>query len=259
MRVGAKSDPGRTRTTNEDRYGVLPNLLAVADGMGGVQAGEVASQMVIDALLVYPFTGAGGEELAAVIKAVNREIHRASHGKPEWEGMGTTVTAALLSGGECYVAQVGDSRAYLIRDGAIRRLTNDHSLVAELVRNGSLSAEEAMLHPHRNLLTRALGAAEEVEVDVSRLSLALDDVLVLCTDGLTALLTDEEILAETLRHADPQAATDGLVALANARGGPDNVTVIVAHLLPPLLALPPQMELATELGSALALQGAGWR
>ncbi|MDI6871345.1 MAG: Stp1/IreP family PP2C-type Ser/Thr phosphatase [Bacillota bacterium] len=259
MRVGAKSDPGRVRATNEDRYGILPNLLAVADGMGGTQAGEVASQMVIDALLLYPFSGAGAQELVAAIKAANREIYRAARQKPQWEGMGTTITAALFNGGECHIAQVGDSRAYLVRDGAIRRLTDDHSLVGELVRNGSISAQEAMLHPHRNLLTRALGTAEEVEVDVSRLALAIDDILILCTDGLTGLLTDEEILAETMRHAEPQAAAEGLVALANARGGPDNVTVIVAHLLPPVLDLPPEAELSTDLENSLALQGVSLR
>ncbi|MGE5552673.1 MAG: Stp1/IreP family PP2C-type Ser/Thr phosphatase [Betaproteobacteria bacterium] len=259
MRVGAKSDPGRVRATNEDRYGILPNLLAVADGMGGMQAGEVASQMVIDTLLLYPFTGAAGEELVAAIKEANRKINQAAQRKPEWAGMGTTVTAALLSQDECCIAQVGDSRAYLIRDGAIQRLTNDHSLVGELVRNGSISAEEAMLHPHRNLLTRALGSAEEVEVDLTRLILNLDDVLILCTDGLTGLLTDEEILAETMRHAEPQAAAEGLVALANARGGPDNITVIVAHVLPPVLQLPPEMESSTRLENALAMESVGLR
>lgn len=259
MRVGVKSDPGRVRGTNEDRYGILPNLLAVADGMGGVQAGEVASQMVIDTLVVYPFSTGSAAELAEAVQEANRRIFRAAGERTEWQGMGTTITALLFAGNACHVAQVGDSRAYLIRDGQIQRLTADHSLVGELVRNGSISPEEAMLHPHRNLLTRALGTAPEVEVDLSTLALALDDVLVLCTDGLTALVTDEEILAETMRHAEPQAAAEGLVALANARGGPDNVTVIVAHLLPPVLEVSPAAENEAELESVLVLEGVGLR
>lgn len=259
MRVGAKTDQGRVRATNEDAYGILPNLLAVADGMGGVQAGEVASRMVIETLLLYPFMARSAEELVAAIKEANRSIHRAATEKAEWHGMGTTITAALLSGEECHVAQVGDSRAYLVRDGAIRRLTDDHSLVGELVRNGSISAQEALAHPHRNLLTRALGTAGEVQVDVKTISLSFDDVLILCTDGLSGLLADEEILAEAMRHADPQAAAEGLVGLANARGGPDNVTVLVAHLLPPVLELGPQAEMETGLESALAYQGASLR
>ncbi|HHW13786.1 MAG TPA: Stp1/IreP family PP2C-type Ser/Thr phosphatase [Firmicutes bacterium] len=259
MRVGVKSDPGQVRGTNEDRYGILPNLLAVADGMGGVQAGEVASQMVIDTLLVYPFAEGSAGELAAAVREANRRIFQAAGEKAEWQGMGTTITAVLFAGAECHVAQVGDSRAYLIRDGRIRRLTADHSLVGELLRNGSISPEEAMLHPHRNLLTRALGTAAEVEVDLTSLPLAFDDVLVLCTDGLTGLVTDEEILAETMRHADPQAAAEGLVALANARGGPDNVTVIVAHLLPPIAEVSPEAEMRAELEGLLVPEGVGLR
>lgn len=255
MRVGVKTDPGRVRPTNEDRYGVLPNLLVVADGMGGVQAGEVASQMACDTLLLYPFTAGEAKELVGAIKEANRRIHRAAAAKPGWQGMGTTITAVLFAEGSCHVAQVGDSRAYLVRDGSIRRLTKDHSLVEELLRNGSISAAEAMLHPQRNLLTRALGTAEDVEVDIDTLTLALDDVLVLCTDGLTAVVTDEEIVAEVMRHDEPQRAAEALVALANGRGGPDNTTVIVAHLLPPALPLSPEAEVDARLEDTLALEG----
>lgn len=259
MRVGVKTDQGRVRGSNEDAYGILPDLLAVADGMGGVQAGEVASRMVIDALLVYPFIDGSPEELASAVKEANRAIHEAAHARAEWQGMGTTITAALFSGDRCHVAQVGDSRCYLIRDGAIRRLTNDHSLVGELLRNGTISAQEAMAHPQRNLLTRALGTSDEVEVDLTTVQLLFDDLLVLCTDGLSGVLTDEEILAETLRHAEPQATAEGLVALANARGGPDNVTAVVAHVFPPLLELGPEAEAHQDLESVLAYQGVSMR
>lgn len=254
MRVGAKTDPGRVRASNEDRYGVLPNLLVVADGMGGVQAGEVASQLAVDALLVHPFGASDPAELVAAIKAANRNIHQAASGRPEWQGMGTTITAALLSGSACHIAQVGDSRAYLLRDGEIQRLTKDHSLVEELLRNGSISVEEALLHPQRNLLTRALGTSEDVEVDVTTVALSLDDVLVLCTDGLTGVVADGEILEEVMRHADPQRAAEGLVALANDRGGPDNITVVVAHLLPPVLQLEADAELEHRLDDTVALE-----
>lgn len=256
MRVGVRSDPGRVRGVNEDRYVVLPDLLVVADGMGGVQAGEVASQMAVDALAIHPFLARDSGELVAAIAEANRNIFHAAYSRGDWQGMGTTITAVLVSGEVCQVAQVGDSRAYLIRDGAIKRLTDDHSLVGELVRNGSISVEEAMLHPQRNLLTRALGTAEEVQVDVKAITLSFDDILLLCTDGLSGVLTDEEILAETMRHAEPQAAADGLVALANARGGPDNVTVIVAHLLPPGLSLGSDAEAQSRLEDTLALEGA---
>ncbi|MGE5508735.1 MAG: Stp1/IreP family PP2C-type Ser/Thr phosphatase [Chitinophagales bacterium] len=260
MRVGAKSDPGLVRPTNEDRYGVLPGLLVVADGMGGVQAGEVASQMVVDRLMTYPFEAPGPEELKAAVAEANLAIFRAAGERPEWHGMGTTVTAALLREDRCFIAQVGDSRAYLIRDGEIRRLTNDHSLVGELLRNGSISPQEAMLHPQRNLLTRALGTSAEVLVDLVEVGLMFDDILVLCTDGLTGLVPDEELMAEVLRHADPQAAAEGLVGLANARGGTDNITVIVAHLLPPALGLSPGAEASAEdLESLLALEGVSVR
>jgi protein phosphatase len=259
MRVGAKSDQGRVRATNEDAYGILPNLLAVADGMGGVQAGEVASRMAIETLLVYPFTGAAAEDLVAAIKQANRGIHGAAGGKPEWHGMGTTVTAALLAGDQCHIAQVGDSRCYLVRDGAIKRLTNDHSLVGELLRNGTISAKEAMAHPQRNLLTRALGTSDEVEVDLTTVQLLFDDLLILCTDGLSGVVTDDEILAEAVRHAEPQATAEGLVALANAHGGPDNVTVVVAHVFPPILEVGPEAEIRVDLENSLAYQGVSMR
>jgi protein phosphatase len=259
MRVGVKSDQGRVRPSNEDAYGILPSLLAVADGMGGVQAGEVASRMVIDTLLVYPFAGAGAEDLAAAVKEANRSIHAAANARAEWQGMGTTVTAALLAGDVCHVAQVGDSRCYLVRDGDIRRLTTDHSLVGELLRNGSISPQEAREHPQRNLLTRALGTSEEVEVDVTTVQLLFDDLLILCTDGLSGVVTDEEILAEAQRHADPQATAEGLVALANAHGGPDNITVVVVHVFPPVLQLGPEAEVRADLENALAYQGVSMR
>lgn len=258
MRVGVKSHVGRVRSSNEDRYAVLPYLLAVADGMGGVQAGEIASEMVIDTLSTFPFRHDNPEEsLAEAVRKANGFIYAKAAGQPEFRGMGTTVTAAFIRGEQALLAQVGDSRAYLIRDGEIRRLTQDHSLVGELVRNGSITAEEAMLHPQRNLLTRALGTGPEVDVDLISLSLTLDDVLILCTDGLTSLVEDRELKDEVMRFADPQRAAEALVGLANDRGGTDNITVIVAHILPPLLSSERGLEDTLELENLLmAEQGA---
>lgn len=247
MRVGARTDIGRVRTNNEDAYCVAPRLLAVADGMGGIDGGEIASRMVIDFLRDYPFTEKDpGEGLVNAIRLANRQIFHTAVEK-KLEGMGTTITAVRIEDDQVYFGHVGDSRGYLIRDGQIRQLTSDHSLVGELIRKGSLSPEEAQQHPHRHLLTRALGTSPEVEVETLALSLRLDDALLLCTDGLTAVASDEEILQVIMKNEDPQRAAEALVNLANQRGGPDNITVVVAYFLPPFQYTERSMEDTLEL------------
>jgi protein phosphatase len=230
VELSARSDVGRVRAHNEDRYLAAPPLLAVADGMGGAQAGEVAAGVAVEHL-----EGLGPEPsphaLRAAIVEANEAIRRMAAEDPERAGMGTTVTAALLGdGGRLELMHVGDSRAYLLRAGELRQLTEDHSVVAELVRRGSIAPEEAEVHPQRNVITRALGAEDGVEVDRTEVSLEPGDVIVLCTDGLCGYVSDEVIRRRLTESATLEDAAAALVEDANAAGGVDNVTVILARV-----------------------------
>ena len=229
VEVARASDPGRVRSHNEDRAFAEPPLMVVADGMGGARAGEVAAEMAVERLqeLAAPLDP---DDLKGAIEEVNREIHAAAGADPEKSGMGTTVTAAILDGDRIALAHVGDSRGYLWRDGVLAQLTDDHSVVAELVRLGKLSPEEAGRHPHRNVITRALGAEATVAVDVSRTDAKVGDVVLLCSDGLTAHLNDDQIAAEMRAGGTLRATADRLVRRANQAGGSDNVTVVLGRL-----------------------------
>jgi PPM family protein phosphatase len=224
-----RTDPGRKRRRNEDAYVVAPPLFAVADGMGGAQAGEVAARLATAAFREYHEADElGGEaRVAAIIKEANRRIYERARVDTEVSGMGTTVTAALVEGAQIVIGHVGDSRAYRVRDGRLEQLTKDHSLVADLVRSGRISPEEADTHPQRSVITRALGTDPEVDVD----SLAVDaqpgDLYLLCSDGLTTMLADEEILEILLGAKSLEHAGKDLVKAANRRGGEDNVTVVL--------------------------------
>ena len=246
VRVSAATDVGLKRSHNEDSLGVWPEqegfersrhgtLLVVADGMGGTSAGEVASRLAVETVVRH-FRDADAtrplESLSDALVAANAVIHRHSVTHPELRGMGTTCTALLVRGGETYVAHVGDSRAYAVRDGAIRQLTRDHSLVAQLVESRQITAEQARVDPRRNLVTRSVGVAPEVQVDAGPVDppLAAGDTLLLCTDGLHGLVSDEE-LASAASGEDLERACRELVALACERGGPDNITVMLARLL----------------------------
>ncbi len=229
VEVARASDPGRVRSHNEDRAFAEPPLMVVADGMGGARAGEVAAEMAVERLqeLAAPLDP---DDLRGAIEEVNREIHAAAGADPDKSGMGTTVTAAILDGDRIALAHVGDSRGYLWRDGVLAQLTDDHSVVAELVRLGKLSPEEAGRHPHRNVITRALGAEPTVAVDVSRTDAKVGDVVLLCSDGLTAHLNDDQIAAEMRAGGTLRATADRLVRRANQAGGSDNVTVVLGRL-----------------------------
>ena len=244
VRVRAATDVGLKRSNNEDNYGCwLPDdeaerqrrglLLTVADGMGGVKGGEVASRITVEALMHAYRDSAGGdiaEDLQGALVAANQLVHRESVQHPELSGMGTTCTAAVVRGREVYLAHVGDSRAYLVRSGRIRQLTHDHSLVGQLVRDRQITAEQARTDPRRNVVTRSVGIGEEVEVDAGRVaeSLRNGDVIILCTDGLHGLVSDDEMGAAVNGH-DLDGACDALVTLAKQRGGHDNITVILAR------------------------------
>ena len=236
MRVGraaGRTDTGRRRRQNEDAFVCEPPLFAVADGMGGAQAGELASRLAAAAIEEGGLAIQGEEGVAGVVRTANARIFEHSVRDPNAAGMGTTATVALVDekAGTATLAHVGDSRAYRYRDGLLEQLTTDHSLVGELVRSGRLTEDEAAVHPHRSVITRALGTEADVEVDTLTVDLRAGDLVLLCSDGLSAMVRDDEIvrLLEAAR-SDPNDAAEALVAAANSAGGEDNVTVVLFEL-----------------------------
>jgi serine/threonine protein phosphatase PrpC len=224
-----RTDAGRRRRRNEDAYVVAPPLFAVADGMGGAQAGEVAARLATAAFHEYHEADEleAEQRVAAIIKEANRRIYERARGDTEVSGMGTTVTAALVEGGRIVIGHVGDSRAYRLRGGRLEQLTDDHSLVADLVRGGRISPEEAEIHPQRSVITRALGTDPEVDVDSQAVDAEAGDVYLLCSDGLTTMVADDEILDIVGRAKSLEHAGKDLVKAANRRGGEDNITVVL--------------------------------
>jgi serine/threonine protein phosphatase PrpC len=223
-----RTDPGRQRSGNEDSTFALAPVFALADGMGGAQAGEVASAIVAKTFeRGLPAQGTAQERLAETVQRANREIHERQLAEHEHAGMGTTVTAAYLEADSVAIANVGDSRGYLFRDGELTRLTNDHSLVQELVSKGELTDEEALEHPQRSIITRALGPEAVVEVDTWSYPLRPGDVVMLCSDGLTDMLPERQVQQALAETATLSAAADRLIDEANAAGGRDNITVVL--------------------------------
>lgn len=225
-RHGALTDIGLHRATNEDAYVVRPPLYAVCDGMGGANAGEVASALAAETLAAGV---ARGEPIAAAAQAANAAVYRHAQDDPEQTGMGTTLTAFVLEDGTARFVHIGDSRAYLLRDGELRQLSDDHSLVGEMVRDGRLSADEAALHPHRSILSRALGTEPQARIDEFTEDLLPGDVVLLCSDGLSGPVPDD-VIRVALTRSDPQAAAERLVAEARRAGGPDNITAVVVRV-----------------------------
>ena len=230
LRAGVASDCGHIRPANEDSFLLRPGLYAVCDGMGGARAGEVASQMACLGLLGVDPTSATGDDLRRAIVGANRAIIQRSTAEDELLGMGTTLTAALIREGTLFLAHVGDSRAYLLHEGSLIQMTSDHSWVGEMVRRGELTAAQAANHPHRSVITRALGTDEELDLDLSETPVADGDRVLLSSDGLTGMLSDQAIAEIMQRGEAPQATADLLVAAALANGGEDNVTVVVIEL-----------------------------
>lgn len=258
--VFAKTDLGRTRDHNEDRFlvadltrrdaSLLPDvrahyvgergsLFVVADGMGGAAAGELASEMATDTIYKQMITAWGSEReitpqrfafrLKEAVEVANGHIHAHATAHPEVRGMGTTTTAVGVLADHLYLTQVGDSRAYLIRNGDAVQLTKDQSLMQRLVEAGELTEEEAAKSERRNIILQALGPDPKVRVDLTHQEVRRGDVLVLCSDGLSGLVKREEIAGVVTRERDLKAACDALIALANSRGGPDNITVVLAR------------------------------
>jgi serine/threonine protein phosphatase PrpC len=227
-RAAGTTDTGRRRRHNEDSYVLRSPLFAVADGMGGAQAGEVASRLAATTLAEFDAGGDGEERIVNLVQEANRRVHTASTEDSARAGMGTTTTVALVGENTVTIGHVGDSRAYRLRNGELEQLTDDHTLVAELMRSGKLSAEEARIHPQRSVITRALGADPDVDVDVFTLETQDGDVFLLCSDGLSSMVEDDEIEASLEAHLDNlDAAVDELIQKALIGGGEDNITVVV--------------------------------
>lgn len=246
---GASSDVGLTRRRNEDRFHADPSvgLFIVCDGMGGHRAGEIASSRAIDIIprhlmeaaaepslpligVACPEFSVATNRLASAIRLANITVHQESTQRAECSGMGTTVVAAWLVDTVLSIAHVGDSRLYLIRNQALHALTADHSLVRAQVQSGLLGADEAEHASHKHVLTRAVGVHATVDVELSELPVLAGDILLLCSDGLTAGVSAETIIRTIHESPDPQTVSDRLIALSNAAGGTDNTTVIVATL-----------------------------
>ncbi len=227
--VAAATDVGLVRQDNEDAYLVKPPVYAVADGMGGHLAGEVASALSIETLEAM-VNLRGPDALADGVREANAAIYERQIRDRALAGMGTTITSAVVRDDALHLAHVGDSRAYLLRDGELRRLTQDHTWVDEMIRGGEMTETEARAHPQRSMLTRALGIDREVAVDETQMPLLDGDRILLCSDGLTSLL-DDGVIADLLRaREDPKTTADALVRAANNAGGVDNTTVVLLDL-----------------------------
>ena len=240
MKAAAGTDRGLVREINEDSYNLIagdegsPCAFIIADGMGGHSCGEIASRMAVD-YISGVITGDSArllsaenreDELRRLVLEANTMVYHQSLEQPETKGMGTTLTMALVEKEIVTAAHVGDSRLYLIRSGEIRQLTEDHSYIEEMVKKGSMTRKEAENHPRKNVITRAVGCSEELEVDTLSITMKLGDILIFCTDGLTNMIGEDEI-ADTVQRNDPEAACQLLIKAANRQGGEDNITVIV--------------------------------
>ena len=235
--IFAATHRGLVRESNEDACFVGATVVAVADGLGGHQAGEVASATAIEPVAkldgqTFPGAEAARDALVAAIEQSNHAVIDKAVANDEYWGMGTTLTAAIVGDGWLQLGHVGDSRAYLLRDGTLRQLTNDHTVVAEAVRRGHLTPGEASHHPERSILTRSVGLDPNLTVEAPpALALEPRDQVLLCSDGLTEPVSDEEIARILATTSDGQGACDALVNAANRAGGPDNLTVVLLRVV----------------------------
>ncbi|MFP5308883.1 MAG: Stp1/IreP family PP2C-type Ser/Thr phosphatase [Actinomycetes bacterium] len=250
---------GRVRRNNQDSYLVGDSVFAVADGMGGHLAGEIASATALGPVTeldgrVYADQGDALGALVSAVSAANRAVVEKAAGDENYRGMGTTLTATMLEGARLHLAHVGDSRAYLLRGGELSQLTRDHTLVQHLIDEGQITVEQAAVHPQRSIVTRAVGVSRDVEVDAMSLDLEPGDVVLLCSDGLSGVVADGEIARVIHEHGrDLHGAVDTLITMANQAGGPDNVTVVLLRAHPPgEAAAAPAAPAATEDGEAPA-------
>jgi PPM family protein phosphatase len=239
--TGNATDPGRERAENQDYFGAYEDtpygdLWIVCDGMGGAAGGRIASVIAVEAVREVMMTPGQKDEVSALLAAVasaNEKVFRRAQADPTLEGMGTTLVALLLHRGKAFVAHVGDSRAYLIRDGSLQQVTRDHTMVQEMLDDGVLTREQARTHPDGHIITRSVGIAPlvKVDVDLSDSEVAPEDRWILCTDGLTGMVSDE-VIRSIAGDLSPSRACRTMVTLANEAGGPDNITVQVVEVLP---------------------------
>lgn len=227
---GSRTDVGYVRDHNEDSLIIIPPLFAVADGMGGHEAGEIASEITVNTLAELVPSHLDAEGLTAAVEAANYNVLKAPRQGIGRNGMGTTLTAAMLEGERLLIAQVGDSRAYLLHKGSLQQITRDHSLMADLIEAGQITPEEARHHPNRSVITRAIGSDIHMRPDIYELNVSAGDRVLLCSDGLSSMVSNHAIEAIMRRQSDPQRCADELVAAALENGGADNVTVIVADV-----------------------------
>ena len=262
---GSRTDIGCLRDHNEDSLVVTPPLFAVADGMGGHAAGEVASEIAVRVLSELAPEHPDGEALGRAIEEANRAVIQAAREGRGRQGMGTTMTAAMLEGERLVIAQVGDSRAYLLHQGKLQQLTRDHSLMADMIEAGQLTPEEARTHPQRSVITRALGSDAHLHPDIYEINVETGDRLLICPDGLSGMIFDDQIENTLRRVQDPQRCASQLVNEAIAAGGHDNVTVIVADVTGYAEVRRKKLARKTKLSIALVLvlfaaivAGAAW-
>jgi len=243
LRFAAGTDKGLVRDTNEDSFRIIPEssknpcVVIIADGMGGHNCGEVASKMTVDYISEFIDRKGSmlfscpdiGEEIKKLVGGANTAVFEASLARPEASGMGTTLTMAVIVGTKVTVAHVGDSRLYMGRSDKFQQMTQDHSYIEELIKNGTLTREEAERHPRKHVITRAIGSSKDLEVDILDFEAQKGDILLLCTDGLTNMICENEIY-NIIKDSEPQKACDQLIEAAKSRGGEDNITVIVYQI-----------------------------
>ncbi len=241
MRAWSLTDQGRVRKQNQDACSFLQFELGdgtavlaavVCDGMGGAKAGNIASEMAVETFMEelrkdYYAPSVTDVQILCAVKAANRLIYEKAQADPDYEGMGTTLVAAVVDGARAVIANVGDSRCYLIRDGSIHQVTKDHSVVEDMVDRGEIERADAWKHPRRNYITRALGAEEQVDCDLFFRDLEPGDVLLLCTDGLSGVVNPQELLFEIVYGGELETAAERMVNIALERGAPDNVTALI--------------------------------
>ena len=228
---GSRTDIGYVRDHNEDSLIIIPPLFAVADGMGGHEAGEIASEITVNTLAELAPSHLDAEGLTAAVEATNYNVMKAPRQGIGRDGMGTTLTAAMLEGERLLIAQVGDSRAYLLHKGHLQQITRDHSLMADLIEAGQITPEEARVHPNRSVITRAIGSDIHMRPDIYELNVDAGDRILLCSDGLSSMISNNAIESIMRRQSDAQHCADELVTAALENGGADNVTVVVADVL----------------------------
>lgn len=259
------TDIGQVRQGNEDAFLVADSIVAVADGMGGHLAGEVASAAALEPVAdldgrVFPDAQQAVDALRSAVVEANRRVLQMAEDEPTYRGMGTTLTTALVEGRRLHIAHVGDSRAYLLRDGELRQLTDDHTLVQHLIDEGQISAAQAAHHPQRSVITRAIGVGPDLEVDTLSFDLAPGDTLLLCSDGLTGVVDDETIASVLAATPDEQAAVTTLITRANEAGGPDNITVVLLRYDPDATqaSAPPAVPRTVTISSRVDRDDPDW-